>query len=227
MQKQGVFMILKNLVAASLVLLFAASAQSQVSAGVSVTDDGLKSFYLAIGQTYHVPEREIVVVRDRHIPDEEIPVVYFIARRAHIRPETVVDLRLKGQSWMDITLHYGLSPEIFYVAYDGDPGPIYSRPYGFYRGHPRAEWRKIRLSDDDVCNMVNLRFVSNYYKVRPYEVVRIRGEQGNFVKVTRYVSSPEYKSRKVAMVKVKDQESHRGKGHGNGNGNGHGNKHRD
>jgi len=199
----------KNLLIAALLLLFAGSTQAQVSAGVQVTDDGLKSFYFAIGQTYHVPEREITVVHERNIPDEELPVVYFIAKRAHVRPDAVVDLRVKGESWMDITLHYGLSPEIFYVDYDGDPGPVFGRAYGFYRGHPHREWRQIRLADDDICNMVNLRFVSNYYKVRPNEVIRVRGEQGNFVKVTHYMGSPEYKAKKVAVVKTNDH----GRGH--------------
>jgi hypothetical protein len=227
MQKQGVSMSFKTVAIAGLVLLFAASAMAQVSAGVSITDDGLKSFYLAIGKTYNVPEREVVVVRDRKIPDEELPVVYFIARRAHVRPDVVVDMRLKGDSWMDISLHYGINPEVYYVPYDGDPGPVFVRPYGFYRGHPRKEWRKIRLSDGDICNMVNLRFVSNYYHVRPEEVVRLRGEQGNFVKVTRVVSSPDYKVKKVAVVKEKDHGRGHGNGHGNANANGNGHGHRD
>ncbi len=212
---------MKKLILICLVLAFAASTQAQVSAGVRINDDGQNSFYLAIGQTYRVPQQEVVVVHQRNIPDEEIPVVYFIARRAHVRPEAIIDLRLAGQSWMDITLHYHLRPSIYYVALNGDPGPDYGRVYGHWR-QPRREWTNMRLEDDDIIKMVNLQFVSSHYGVKTDEVVRLRGEQGNFVKVNSVVSAPEYRSNRG---KADKQDAGRGndKGHGNGKGQGNGN----
>jgi len=57
---------------------------------------------------------------------------------------------------MDIALHYKLSPEIFYVHFDRDPGPPYGRAWGHFRNRERREWGKIRLADDDIVNVVNL-----------------------------------------------------------------------
>jgi hypothetical protein len=213
---------MKKLAVLCLPLLLAVSAKAQVAAGISINDDGVKNFYLAIGQTYQVPERDVVVIHERRIPDDEIPVVFFLARRAHARPEAIVEMRLAGQSWMEITLHYHLRPDIFYVALNGDPGPEYGRAYGYWR-QPRKEWKKIRLSDDDIVKMVNLQFVSNHYRIKPDEVVRLRGEQGNFVKVTHEVSSPDYKSNRAKNQKHENnggQDKGQNKGHDNGNGNG-------
>jgi hypothetical protein len=54
-------------------------AQPQVDIGVSIGEEGIKGFYFAISKYFRVPEREVVVIRERRIPDEEIPVVLFIA----------------------------------------------------------------------------------------------------------------------------------------------------
>ena len=50
-----------------------ADAQTAFSVSASVGD-----FHVAVSNYYHVPEREVIVVRERRIPDEELPVVFFI-----------------------------------------------------------------------------------------------------------------------------------------------------
>ncbi|MDI7259241.1 MAG: hypothetical protein QME90_04880 [Thermodesulfobacteriota bacterium] len=97
----------------------ASYAQPQVNIGVSMGEEGLRSFYFSIQEYFRVPEKEVVIIRERRIPDEEIPVILFIAQRARVAPAAIVDLRLGGKSWMDITLRFGLSPEIYYVPGKG------------------------------------------------------------------------------------------------------------
>jgi len=200
-------MFLKMFTIVAFTLLLTVAAHAQISAGISINDGDLSSFYLAIGQTYSVPEREVIIIHERQIPDEEIPVVFFIANRAHVRPESIVELRLAGQSWMAITMFYHLDPSIYYIELDGDPGPEYGRAYGHWK-RPRREWSQIRFEDDDVVKMVNLRFVSKRYGVRPSEVVRLRKEHGSFTKVVHTVDSPDYKARRINVDKpvVRKQE---------------------
>ena len=97
---------------------------AQIFGGISFNDDGPQSFYLALGQTYGVPEREVIIIHERQIPDDEIPVVFFIANRAHVRREVIVEHRLAGRSWMEITLLYHLDPSIFY-----EPNWSYKNPF--------------------------------------------------------------------------------------------------
>jgi hypothetical protein len=47
---------------AMLIFPIAQRAAADVQVGLSVGEDGIKGFYLAIGEHYQVPEKEIVVV---------------------------------------------------------------------------------------------------------------------------------------------------------------------
>ena len=182
--------------------------QSQVSTGISFGTEGVQGFYLAIGEYYHVPERQVIVIHERHIPDEELPVVFYIARRAHVAPEAVMDLRLSGKSWWEITMYYRMGPEIYYVPVDYDPGPPYGRAYGYYKHKPRKQWRSMALTDVEVVDLVNLRFVSDHYGYRPHDVIRMRSEGRNFVDI------------RDEARKVKGEKHGWKRGRGNGKGKG-------
>ena len=156
-------------------------ATAQVEMGVSITEEGLKSFYLAVGDYYKVPEREVVLIRKRRMPDDEIPVVFFIARSAGVSPATIIELRLGGKSWMDITFHFGLTAGIYYVEVQEVKGPPYGKAYGYFKKTPRKQWKKIVLADDDVVNLVNLKFVSEHFGYSAGEVIKMRAKGKSFV----------------------------------------------
>ncbi len=149
-------------------------AAADVAVSATVTDEGLKTFHLAIGDFFKVSGDEVAYVRDRHIPDDEMPVVFFLARRAEASPTFIVDLRLARMSWMDITRKLGLGADIYYVEVKHAPGPPYGRAYGFYKDTPRKKWGTIALADDDIINLVNLRFISQQYRYSPDMVIKQR-----------------------------------------------------
>lgn len=191
--------LLLGLTALSLFFFPASDTHATVDLGLSVGDEGLNSFYLAVGDYYRVPTAEVAFVRERHIPYYETPVVFFLAQRAHVAPSAIVDLRLRGMSWMDITLNFGLSPEIYYVPVSYVPGPPYGRAYGYYKKYPRKRWKEIVLVDDDVVNLVNLGFISRHYHYKPEEVIKMRSKNKEFVVVHDEV-------RKAKKVKVKGSD---------------------
>ncbi|HPA85550.1 MAG TPA: hypothetical protein PLJ30_12140, partial [Deltaproteobacteria bacterium] len=111
-------------------------AETRWNVGISGGNDGIEGFHLSVGEYYRVPHREVVVIHKRGICDEGLPVVFFIAQRAHVHPDAVVGLRLRGMSWFDITLHYGLCPDIYYVPVRHVY--VHHRPghdYVYYRDH--------------------------------------------------------------------------------------------
>jgi hypothetical protein len=156
-------------------------SQTHVDAGISIGPEGLRGFYLSIGEYYRVPEREVIVIRERRVPDDELPVVFFIADRARVEPRVIVDLRLGGMSWYDISIRYGIYPDVYYIPVAVTPGPPYGKAYGYYKKRKKSEWKKIRLSDADIINLVNLRFISNHYGYSPDKVIRMRSEGKNFI----------------------------------------------
>ena len=193
-----------------LIATLPAAAQFSVSASIG-------NFHVAVSNYYRVPEREVIVIRERRIPDDELPVVLFIAQRARVAPAVIVDLRLGGRSWMDIAVRYGLGPDVFYVPVAVVSGPPYGKAYGHYK-KPKQHWKTIVLADDDVVNLVNLRFLSDHYHVAPERVIELRGRHTDFVAINAEFG----RGRTVRTVVVdRDDDGRPGKGKGKGRGKGH------
>lgn len=178
--------IAASILSIALIAISPSCTPSRVGMSYTATyDSGFDSYYVDIGEYYRYPEREVVVIRDRRIPDDELPVVFFIARRANVSPSEVCDMRLQGASWMDISLHFGLDPEIYYMPVSEVYGDPYAHVYAYYRNTPRREWGSIRLADRDIVNAVNLRFVSEEQGFDPPQVMKMRSEGKSFKKINR------------------------------------------
>lgn len=206
---------MKKIIILSVALIFLlpvvpAPAQS-VSTGISIADGQLKSFYLAIGDYYRVPESRVVYVKEHYrVHDDELPVVFFLASRARVDPQVIIDLRIRRRmSWLDITFYYGLTPEIYYVPVKR-VGPPYGNAYGYYKKHGH-DYKKVVLADDDVVNLVNLRFVSEYHGVAAEMVMDRRGKGETFV-----VINDDFRKEK-GKHRDRDDDKRKGKGRGKGN----------
>ena len=177
-----------------------ADAQTAFSVSAHIGD-----FHVAVANYYRVPEREVIVIRERRIRDEEIPVALFIARHARVPWTHVVDMRSRGASWWDISVRFGLSPEIYYVPVAVSPGPPYGRALGHYKKKHRKHWKTIVLTDADIVNLVELRFLSEHYAVAPERIIELRGRDRDFVVVHAEVREHR---------KGEDRGRHSGKGKG-------------
>ncbi|MEW5746338.1 MAG: hypothetical protein AB1805_12975 [Nitrospirota bacterium] len=196
-------------VALGLVVIFgmAGRAEAQVDVGISIGEEGLRGFHLAVGEYYHVPQREvIIIIKEKRIRDEELPVVLFLAQRARVPYTRIVELRQRGMSWIDITLHFGLSPEIYYVPVKVVSGPPYGKAYGYYKKKPKKEWKAIRLDDDDVVNFVNLKFISGYHGYSPERVIELRSRGRDFVAINDEVKREKGRGRDRNKERDKDRE---------------------
>ncbi len=190
-----------------------ASAQTAYSVSAQIGN-----FHVAVANYYHVPEREVIVIRERRIPDDEIPVALFIASRAGVPWGRVVDMRLRGDSWWNISVRLGLGPEVYYVPVVVDPGPPYGRALGHYKKKHRKQWSTIVLTDADVVNLVELRFLSEHYGVPPERVIELRSHDRDFVAI-----HADLRGRGKANNDDRDDDQgSRRNSNGNGNGNGRG-----
>ncbi len=195
-------------------------AQTHVDFGVSISDGRLADFYLAVGSHYGVAPREVVAVRDRyHFPDEDLPVVYFLAARAHVAPSVIIGLRAGRTPWFDIALRFGLSPDIFFVPVAAERiGPPYGHAYGYYQKHRGGKWKGVVLADREVVDLVNLRFMSEYHRIPPADVIAMRGRGTAFVSIHEHYGKGRGKTSghdKIAPAPKEDK----GKGKGdNGTG---------
>ena len=145
-------------------LIFAASViaamnfslyASDFDVRVSGRDGEISGFGVSVGEYYRAPIEEVRVVR-RSLPNEELSVVYYLARKSHRNPEYIGKMRANGRSWWDITLALGLEPRSLYM-------------------HDKHSHRKnYRLRDVEVIEVVNTRFLSSYHRVNANEIYEKR-----------------------------------------------------
>ena len=135
------------------------------------------AFHFAVATHYEVEKRVIVRVVDDGIPDQDTPVVFFVAREARVPHHKVVALRVSGKSWFEIATHFGIAPRVFYVDVD-TRHPPYGRAVGHYKHRKRATWNEIVLSDGDVTALVHLKFLSAHHGWAPQQIVDLHVKQG-------------------------------------------------
>lgn len=145
----------------------------------------IADLHRAVHESLGLPEPMIVRALERGLPADDLPAVSLIAARAEVPLESVVDLRLGGMAYADITVRFGLGPEIFYVPFDADPGPPYGNAWGHFRRTPRERWRTLRLADADVLHYANLRLCVDHYRVAPIEVVALQRKSKGFAGLHR------------------------------------------
>jgi hypothetical protein len=176
----------KKIILAAALFWTAGLALAQIQAGISVGAGG-DSFHLAIGSYYHAPPDQITVCQQQHIPDEDQPVVFFVANQVHVAPGVIINLRAGGMSWVDIFHRYHLSPRVLYVPIHGRAVGPYAGFYAYYNGHGRG---RVRLVDADIVNMVNLKFATEYYHRTPEEVMNMRAGGRSYVDIHNQYRHP-------------------------------------
>lgn len=192
----------------TLILLLGAplNSRAEVNIGISADQDGIKEFHLSIGSHYGVKEVEIELVRARRLPDDEMTVVFFISNRASVSPLKIADLRLRGLSWMEISLKFGFGADIYYVAFASDPGPPYGKAWGHFKKKPKKQWHKIKLVDADIVNLVNLKFLSERHGYPPEKIVRMKKQGKSFAGM-----HGEFKKAKAQKKRAKAPKTAKGK----------------
>lgn len=140
----------------------------------------LADLHRAVHESLGLPEPLIVRLLERGLPEEQLPVVGLLAQRAAVAPEAIVELHAGGLSFLDISIRFGLGPEIFYVPIAADPGPPYGKAWGYYKKTPRARWNTIVLSDREIVDLANLRLCVDHYRVPPEQVIALRRQGQGF-----------------------------------------------
>ena len=202
---------------AGLILLLGASAVpvraavfNDATRDLGLSDDA--RIFLNVTNDYFAPPPAVAVelLRNSPVPEDDFPVILYLARASKRPPQEILRQRADYPSWSDIMDRSNISPSVLFAGIDRDPGPPYGKAWGYWRKHPRDE--RTRFRDRDVVELVKLQVASRSQRVSPYAVASVRQKE---ITVEQYVA--EKKRGKYPTAKG----GSRGKGKGHSKPHGH------
>jgi hypothetical protein len=141
------------------------------------------AYFGAVAEFFELPRSEVSILGEWRLPDEEIPVVLFMARRAGVSPEALVALRRSGKGWAELAQRYRLDAAQFHVPLpESAPSGVLEGAYRRFRSLAPARWGEISLGDGDIVGLVNLRLLSQTLGKAPQEILAGAGT-GSWVEI--------------------------------------------
>lgn len=154
------------------------------SAGVQAQEAEVarRAYLQAAADFFGLPSEEVAILSDWDIALEEIPPVLFLARRAGVSPEALVALRRSGRSLSDLAESYGIGAAALHVPVRDEAATgALTAAYDRYRAMPVGDWPSIRLSDEDIVALVNVRMIAQTLGLSAEEVIRHTGSTRSYV----------------------------------------------
>ncbi len=118
-----------------------ANAQSRITFGLEFGTPPPNGYYESLAGYYSVPYRDICVMHDAGVADEDIPPILYIYTHSQYSLRQIYSLRLRGATWDNLSNWCGVP----LYKYDDDyysyrSGPPYGNAYGYYRHGPGKPW---------------------------------------------------------------------------------------
>jgi hypothetical protein len=149
----------------------------------------LQAYYAAITNHFKVTPEAISDLRDQGVAVEDLPVVLLLAERAKVEPDQIGIVRASGASWMSIAEDHGLGADTFYILLGVKfSSNTYSPILDKYRSKPQKQWRGMQLTDAEIVNLVNLKFIASYHDYSMLEVMAMRDYGKTFPRINDQVA---------------------------------------
>jgi hypothetical protein len=159
--------------------------------GAEFDDEERRNFFLAAGKYFQASWDELEGIQSTGLPWDEIPVVLHVSKHAEVSPEEVTALRWAGLSWHDIMSGFSLHPESVYVPIESPGEDPPSRTYRYQGPTVLEAWDSRTSSDEDIINLVNLKFISGYYGLRPEKIIALHASGWTFSAIHADMRRPE------------------------------------
>ncbi len=159
------------------------------------------------------PARMVTLQSQVKAPEIDLPNALWVASRAHVSPEVVIQSRLSGLNWMDIFLKYKVPVVQVIVPVQQASCPPYGKAWGYYRKHGGRRGAVVQtvaeeqFTDAEIADFINLRAVSGVYRI-PINDLAVRRCGGKDIR---------------GLIVEEDEKKH-GKGHGDDHDGDHGNE---
>ena len=181
------FILFVAIVLTSSLLHFQFRAEPAVTQTPQRTADA-SLFYSAVSQHFQVGPQQVRQLVDGGLPPEDVVVLYYIAEHSLRQPGQLLADRKAGRSWRDVAIAAGLQPESFYYPISYSRGPFVN-VYALYHQLPRDRWSwdRLQLTDGDIENLVNLRFLAALGGRSMPDVQRLRAQGYDYVTIHHFL----------------------------------------
>lgn len=178
---------------------------------VSLAGEEAETFSSALASYFGVSAEEVAAVWETGVSGDEIPVALLLAKLTKSSPANFGKLRARGDSWRDIAKVRNVGSDAFYMKIDAKfESATFSPIFAHFDTTSESKWRELPLTDGDVVNLVNLKFISSHFDYSAFEVMSMRDKGNSFVDITAHVKSAKeemLKKEKMEQRKKKKEES--------------------
>ncbi len=154
----------------------------------SMADQMEDKYYQDVADYYNVSYEALVNLIDLGITDEDMPVVLFVADRMNSDFEEVAQMRAEGESWSNVLSFVGLKNDAFYIIISSRIesktfAPIFEK----FSTNPKSKWNNIDFTDNEIVNLVNLKFVSSHNDYSIFDIMAMRDYGKSFARINQQV----------------------------------------
>lgn len=187
---------MKKIMIAGLLLL--AMTAATVLANQPTSED----FAVAVGDYFGISKAKILETAGQ-VTAEELSVVCYVAERSKMKVSDVVNLRKNSEDWAQVIAECGLtSADMFVWGIGGASSKTYSPIVERYKSRASKTWNEISLSDNEIVDLVNLRFVLGHFGTTPQDVMSARDATSDWKKVYANVKQVALSKSKPAIAKT-------------------------
>ncbi len=155
-----------------------------VPAALAAEEDRTE-FSAALAAYYGVTPEEVSVVWETEISSEEIAVVLRVAQLSNTSAVNIGTLRVRGDSWQDIMNIRNVGCGSFYMMVAGNvESGLYTPILAKFDSVPETKWDTIDLTNDEIVNLVNLKFLSSQHDFSAFKIMEMRDAGKTFVEIS-------------------------------------------
>lgn len=165
-------------------VFFLVAIMSQAVCATELEDQ----YQQSVSDYFNTPIEEVLIASASGIENDELAVVFYLAHQAKVKSSEVTSLREDGNSWADVSALLSVKPGAFYTII---AKPINSKSYSTalakFKNTQHSKWNQIEFSDEEIVNLVNLRFLYKHHDYSVYEIIAMRDYGKDFAKVNEQV----------------------------------------
>jgi len=139
-----------------------------------------------MGDYFEVGMDEVAIMGDWGLAPQDLPVVFFLSRRAGISTDATAAERARGSSWLGLMRRYGVRVSAVHLPFSAgaELGSLASL-YGRMEATPRGAWNRLDLTDVEIVTLVNARMLAAALGVPPASIVQAAEAAGSMIGVQR------------------------------------------